>query len=323
MVAGCGWNEGVVGFSTAVDNTTPQGNAFVTTTAQVCSDVEKTSFKLPHFYAEHGICSTVDVPIASSDGQPFGVLEVDSRKLDAFDETDIDFITGFANVLAEAVATNHRSQNLQATIKHMQKLIEDKETLSQELKHRVRNSLHLVYGLLSAELDANHDPNSLIAFRSIALRVLGLAQVFDHLLGIGMSRVINFGDYISALCGTIPELYKQDDVHVECHAQPIQVNLTDATALGIIATELVNNAYLHAFPTNGGIISVILSNYEGAAELRITDNGVGFSEAPTHRRGLRLARRLIDQVGGTIELESSDNGSLWIIRFPLPAITEL
>ena len=67
-------------------------------------------------------------------------------------------------------------------------------------------------GLLTAELAGDHDEASLIAFRSIALRVMGLAQVFDHLLGIGMSKVINFGDYVSALCENLPELYRDSGI---------------------------------------------------------------------------------------------------------------
>jgi len=125
------------------------------------------------------------------------VLEADSTQGDAFNEHDIDFLTGFANILAEAVVTSARAADLRRTIARMEELIDEKETLSQELKHRVRNSLHLVYGLLTAELDGDHDEQSHAAFRSIALRVMGLAEVFDHLLGVGMNRVINFGDYVS------------------------------------------------------------------------------------------------------------------------------
>ena len=101
----------------------------------------------------------------------------------------------------------------------MEELIEEKEILSQELKHRVRNSLHLVYGLLTAELDGDHNEASIIAFRSIALRVMGLAQVFDHLLGIGMNKVINLCDYIAALCENLPELYREDNIKLVCSVE--------------------------------------------------------------------------------------------------------
>jgi two-component sensor histidine kinase len=314
VVAGQGWKDGVVGYAISMaDHSSPQGLAFETREPQLCPNIaQANTYKLPAFYSEHSIVSTADVLVAAETGPPFGVLEVDSRVQDAFDEHDINFLTGFANVLAEAVATADRAQVLRLTIAEMARLIE-KETLSQELKHRVRNSLHLVYGLLTAQLDVEHDKSSILAFRSIALRVMGLAEVFEHLLGTGMSRVINFGDYVSALCHNLPELYNQDRIQLVCAVEPVRVPLDVATSLGIIITELVNNAYLHAFPNDIGEISVGLKVNDGRILLSVSDNGVGFIEAETQRRGMSLVRRLVLQVNGILTLRS-DHGSAWTIE---------
>ena len=324
VVAGHGWKADVVGFALSVaDETSPQGRAFTTGAPQLCPDIAAANtYNLPSFYPEHHILSTVDVLVAAKTGPSFGVLEVDSQTSDAFDEHDIDFLTGFANVLAEAVATIARAEDLQRTIARMEELIEEKETLSQELKHRVRNSLHLVYGLLTAELAGKHSEASLIAFRSIALRVMGLAQVFDHLLGIGMNRIINFGDYVRALCKNLPELYRQENIKLVCNAETIEVELDTATALGIVITELVNNAYLHAFPEGNGEISVALKVIAGQPVLSITDNGVGFVEAATKRRGMGLVRRLVNQVEGSLSL-TSNHGSTWTIRLAVEQVSPL
>jgi two-component sensor histidine kinase len=322
VVAGHGWKADVVGFAISVaDETSPQGRAFTTGAPQLCPDIgAANTYLLPSFYPEHGILSTVDVLVAAKTGPPFGVLEVDSQASDAFDEHDIDFLTGFANVLAEAVVTIARAEDLRRTIARMEELIEEKETLSQELKHRVRNSLHLVYGLLTAEMAGDHNEASIVAFRSIALRVMGLAQVFDHLLGIGMSRVINFGDYVGALCKNLPELYREESIQLVCNTEAVEVELDTATALGIIITELVNNAYLHAFPDGDGEISVTLKVISGRPMLSVADNGVGFVEAETKRRGMGLVRRLVDQVGSTLRL-TSDHGSIWTIALALDEVS--
>ena len=152
----CGsWLEAEASWAFAIsvaDETSPQGRAFTTGAPQLCPDIDAANtYNLPAFYPDHGILSTVDVLVAAKTGPPFGVLEVDSQASNAFDEHDIDFLTGFANILAEAVVTTARAEDLRQTILRMEELIEEKETLSQELKHRVRNSLHLVYGLLTAE----------------------------------------------------------------------------------------------------------------------------------------------------------------------------
>ena len=322
VVAGHGWKSGVVGFAISVANeTSPQGRAFTTGDPQVCANIEQVNtYSLPSFYPEHSILSTADVLVAAKTGPPFGVLEVDSQISDAFDDHDINFLTGFANVLAEAVVTAARAEELRLTIVHMEQLIEEKETLSQELKHRVRNSLHLVYGLLTAELDGEHDAASIVAFRSIALRVMGLAQVFDHLLGIGMNKVINFGDYVQALCDNLPELYRMENIKLICKVEPLRVDLDEATALGIIITELVNNAYLHAFPGGTGEIKVTLRITSGRAYLTVGDTGVGFQEVETKRRGMGLVRRLVQQVGATLSL-GSDHGTSWTIALAADELT--
>jgi signal transduction histidine kinase len=86
-------------------------------------------FDLPPFYAAHGIISTVDVIIKGSDEQPYGILEIDSGKQHNYDQHDVNFLTGFANVLAEAVSTASRGVALQRSVDMMRALVEEKDRL--------------------------------------------------------------------------------------------------------------------------------------------------------------------------------------------------
>jgi PAS domain S-box-containing protein len=129
--AGVGWHSGVVGgVVSRADGSSPQGRAFITGEPVICEDLSKeTGFLLPSFYAEHGILSTLDVVIKKKDGQPWGVLEIDNPKLHVYDQHDIDFITGFANVLAEAVHTSKRNSVVQATLNQMKDMVADRDRL--------------------------------------------------------------------------------------------------------------------------------------------------------------------------------------------------
>jgi GAF domain-containing protein len=106
---GYGWKKGVVGYVVGhPDETTPQGRAFSTGKPATCNVLQNDdAFVLPPFYEDHGIISTIDVVI-KGEGQSYGVLEIDSDEPQNYDTHDIDFMMGFANVLAEAVATNER-----------------------------------------------------------------------------------------------------------------------------------------------------------------------------------------------------------------------
>lgn len=58
--------------------------------------------------------------------------EIDSDKQHNYDQHDIDFLTGFANVLAEAVSTTARGAALQVTVDRMEALVEEKDRLLYE-----------------------------------------------------------------------------------------------------------------------------------------------------------------------------------------------
>ena len=104
---------------------------------------------------------------------------------------------------------------------------------------------------------------------------------------------------MSALCFRLPELYNESRIEILCIADPVNIPLDMATPLGIVVTELVNNAYLHAFPHGGvGEISVKLRASSDQLVLSVSDNGIGFVETETRRRGIGLVRRLVGQVGG-------------------------
>ncbi len=134
--AGVGWHQGVVGCVVSrADESSPQGRAFITGEPVICDDVSKdTVFVLPPFYAEHSIVSTLDV-IIRKEGLPYGVLEIDSPTPHQYDEHDIVFLTGFANVLAEAVSTSKRNFLLQSTIDRMKDMVADKDRLLEAKNH--------------------------------------------------------------------------------------------------------------------------------------------------------------------------------------------
>jgi two-component sensor histidine kinase/DNA-binding NarL/FixJ family response regulator len=317
--AGFGWKDGVVGHVVSrADESSPQGRAFTTGRPAICNDLRTdTNFKLPAFYAAHGVISTVDV-IIKGDGKPYGVLEIDNNEQHDYDERDINFLTAFANVLAEAVATSARLLVLNATIAEKDRLLDQKKVLAEELQHRVRNNMQLVYGMLSRQLDDTKDAAEQRGIRSIARRVSTLAQVYDNLLGNGMTRTTDFGSYAKSLCANIAEV-QASAITLTCTSEPLLLDLDTVTALGIVLAELVTNSYDHGFPAGYGTITVALvasADADNLASLTISDNGKGFVPAfNSKRHGLGLVRRLVEQARGTMVVESG-HGTVWVIKFP-------
>jgi two-component sensor histidine kinase len=328
--AGYGWHAGIVGHvALRADASSPPGRAFVSGQPSICYDLRKDyGFDLLPLYAEHGIISTIDVVIKGQD-RPYGVLEIDSDVQHNYDQQDIDFLAGFANVLAEAVAINRRTLALQNAIEHMKalvaekdRLLDQKKVLAEELQHRVRNNLQLVYGMLSKQLDDTDDKVGQKGIRAIARRVRTLAQVYDHLHGDAMTRSTDFGAYLQSLCLTIAQVQRMSDgaITLSCDSEPISLDLDVVTALGIVAAELVTNCYDHAFPHGKGSIIVSLrrgDGDDGIAIMTVRDDGIGFTPVVNSKRqGVGLVQRLIEQIRGTAVVESH-HGTAWTISFPV------
>ena len=330
--AGFGWQPGVVGVVISrADTSSPQGRAFVSGQPSICNDLRRDNqFDLPAFYAAHGIVSTVDVLIKGED-QPYGVLEIDNDEQHDYDENDINFLTGFANVLAEAVATSARTKILQQTVERMtvlvaeqDRLLDQKKILAEELQHRVRNNMQLVYGMLSKQVADTPDEIAQRGIRAIARRVTTLAQVYDHLLGNGITRTTDFGTYAVSLCRSLAEIQGVPDsaITLTCDSTQVMLDLDAVTALGIILAELVTNSYDHAFPDGAGSISVAVwapAGDDSMATMTVLDSGPGFdAKLGNKRHGLGLVRRLAEQVRGTVTLDSH-HCTFWTVRFPVAA----
>jgi signal transduction histidine kinase len=131
IVAGHGWQDGVIGHVVSrADMSSPQGRAFTTGQPSIIDNLQADAgFDPPPFYAAHGIVSIIDVIIKGNDDQPYGILEIDNDKQHDYDQYDINFLTGFANVLAEAVSTASRGAALQVTVDLMKALVEEKDRL--------------------------------------------------------------------------------------------------------------------------------------------------------------------------------------------------
>ena len=312
--AGHGWKPGVVGHVVSrADETSPQGRAFVTGEPSICNDLRKDNqFELPPFYAEHGIVSTIDVVIKGNDEQPYGVLEIDNNQQHDYGQHDIDFLTGFANVLAEAVATSARTTLLQASIEEMKTLMEEKDQLARELavaknaadkankmkseflsnmSHELRTPLNGILGFSEFMRDGyggEPDPKKVVEYAGdIHKAGTHLLQLINDLLDIskveaGFMELDEENIEAKPLFETSLNLIRADarrcGVRAILAADPsIRTIFVDPFRLRQILLNLLSNAV--KFTPSGGSVTLGLARQEKGIAITVADTGSGLTEA--------------------------------------------
>jgi two-component sensor histidine kinase len=125
--------------------------------------------------------------------------------------------------------------------------------------------------------------------------------------------------YLTALVQTLTASYGRDGVALTVEASDPALDPDAARAVGLIVTELVANAYTHAFPGGAaGRITVQFGSEGDTHVLAVTDTGIGLSPDAAERStslGLRLVRLLAQRLGGKVSIEGTA-GTRVSIAFP-------
>ncbi|TNC05361.1 GAF domain-containing protein [Methylobacterium terricola] len=192
-----------------------------------------------------------------------------------------------------------------------ERLLTQKDLLTREIDHRVKNSLQIVSAFLQMQRRQVTDPASQAAFAETAARVMSVARVHDSLYQAESVEEVDLGQTIENLCADLAGMAGEGHA-VDLDAEPgLMVPYRKAVALSLIATELITNAFKYAFAESGGRVAVsVTGETEGRVRLSVCDDGQGlpdgWSDAPARGTGLgmKLIRAMLDQINARLEVEN-------------------
>ena len=270
-----------------------------------------------HVLEAQGVWAVLMIPVFVDDGF-FGFIGFDNCRSEA-DWTPVlqTYLQAAANYFAQAVKRVRSEQQLHDSVR-------EKEVLLREIHHRVKNNLNIIVSLLRMHVRRTENAEIHEIFRDCQNRIEAMSLIHESLYQADapLSR-IDFQTYLRKLCRNLCHAHNaaHKRIEVRVDTDDVWLDIDQGIAVGMVISELVSNAFKHAFPMGkGGRQAIRLRRVpKGCIELVVENDGKPMSpEIDIHNSpslGLRLvATTVTRQLNGTIDVERG-NGTRFIIRF--------
>jgi two-component sensor histidine kinase len=200
-------------------------------------------------------------------------------------------------------------------------LAAERALLLREVNHRVSNSLQLIASLLQLQ-SRGSSPEVKDALLEAHNRVLAVAKVHRSLYTSENVQSVALHRYLEALTHDIQSAAGEDRQagHFTLECDPIEIEPDRAVAVGVMLTELILNAWKHAYPEGAaGPIRVTLKAINPHESLlSVEDDGVGFAngrEPGENGLGTIIVKAMSQKLGASIRYEGKQPGTRVSVSF--------
>jgi two-component sensor histidine kinase len=316
VVAGTGWAPGVVGeASVGADIASPAGFALRSGKPVISNHLStETRFRTPELLVQHGIHRAMNV-ILRGNGRPFGVLEVDSRSSRAFEEHDLAFLQGAANLLGMAIERASQQKSLNAALARHRVLL-------REMDHRIKNNLSLVAGMLRMQARESDNREVSQQLDAAAARIQTIAKAHERLQQDTQVETLDVGRYIERVTKDLDDTIAQCRVEAVCEPG-IEIATSGAISTAMIVNELVANAAkyaCHGRPDDRIVVRLMRADEDGFS-LSVRDFGEGMPPQcdanPAGGLGKRLVGLLVRQLDGELAIHAREPGTEIVVLVPV------
>ncbi len=197
----------------------------------------------------------------------------------------------------------------------------EKEVLLREIHHRVKNNLQVVSSLLFLQSQKLTDPELQNHFLESQSRICSMALAHEQLYQSKSLADISVRSYVESLVGQLRQVFQRPQQQIECQTviEDIVLDIAQVIPCGLLITELLSNAYKHAFADGrNGTITISMEQLGEQLALSVADDGVGLPADLDYRQtttlGLQLVTALVNQLNGTVEVER-EGGTLFRVTF--------
>lgn len=202
-----------------------------------------------------------------------------------------------------------------------------KSAVIKEIHHRVKNNLQTIASLLRLQARRTDDSEAKLILRDSISRINSIALVHES-LSQQDSDVINVAEVLQRIYQALLDSMVMPGLHLETAfaAEDILLPSEQATAMGLILNEMLQNALEHGFKNRTtGKLTVALKVLPSYYCLEITDDGVGlppdFVIGQTRSLGLKIIQTMAESdLHGKFELLPLEKGTCARVKVPIKKV---
>jgi len=184
----------------------------------------------------------------------------------------------------------------------------EKDTLIQEVHHRVKNNLQLISSIFNMQIRRTENKKAKQILESTQSRVKSIALIHEHLYQKEQMAVVNFSEYITELANHIRQsfVFPNVDPKLELNIDSIYIPMDIAIQLGVMLNELIVNSFKYAFKNHESpVFSITGKHVEPKLSISIKDNGKpNGCFKPGY--GWALINNTIQNLNGKVSLNTDD-----------------
>src|SRR6056297_4178917 len=259
------------------------------------------------------------LPILTQD-KVYGLLSIEHKDPGVYSQETAEKLLPFAHAAAIAFARSELYEQLNAELEAKQRAQEElaasnqqKDTLLQEIHHRIKNNLSLISSLINLQSYRTEEPAIQEMLEQLRGKILSILMVHEKLYRSTDFQNVSLHEYIRDLLHTLESTAGTTEVHTHVDiGEYVVLSTNTLIPVGLILTELFTNSSKYAQPPEGEPIRFRVHGLQesGTVTLRVRDNGPGLPGDKKNDRldtreglGLTLVQNLVEQIGGTLELK--------------------
>lgn len=282
------------------------GRAIDQNQPQIVRDVLQAEDYIGHDLAEQqGLRSMICVPLMVQE-KPIGVLSCYTGEVRDFPPDEIKALETLAKQAAFA-------------IEHAK--LQVRNTLMQEMHHRVKNNLQQVASLLRLQMHMSRYENVEQALADTLNRILAIASVHDLLSRedldhVGLLSIAEALVHHQQCSFILPDR----KIRFQIRGDDITLGMNQATQIALVLNELIANAIEHGFAeSKEGEIHVSIEATDDDVSLWISNSGdqlpEGFDPSNSSSLGLKIVDSLAKSLGGKFSMRDVMGWTVAEVKF--------